>query len=245
MASPLPPQQLSLSVQLDDSATFDNFFIKEGSNNLQAIDVCQSIAENAESCSLVYLWGSKGAGRSHLLQALCHRSSAASIYLPLHEFVTENPLEVLADIEQMPIVVLDDLDQVSQNPGWSEQLFHLYNRIQDRQGVLIVSADAPPALIETPLADLKSRLSAMQIYRLDALADDQKESALILRARNRGMEMPEVVASYLLSHYSRDMSDQLGFLELLDQGTLSAQRKLTVPFVKQLLQQSNQQRDRP
>jgi len=221
-----------LSVRLDDSATFDNFYLEEGSVNVQAVSSLKSLT----SGDLLYLWGSEAAGCSHLLQACCHWFSQQAIYLPLRQLVAENPAEVLADIEQMPLVILDDLGCVAEQVDWSEQIFHLYNRIQDLKGILVVAAEAPPAGLRTPLADLKSRLSAMQVYKVSALEHEEKAAALILRAKNRGMDMSEKVAFYLLNHYSRDMSDQISILEQLDQASLEAQRKLSISLAKQVLE---------
>ena len=225
------PHQLSLSVHLDDSATFDNFYPGELSANTYVIDALKAAEQD-----LFYLWGNTGAGRSHLLQACCHWFSQQSLYLPLKDFMQENPADVLAGLEHMAVVILDDLNQVVERPDWSEQLFYLYNRIQDKKGVLVVSADRPPTAMETPLADLKSRLSAMHVFKIEALTDGSKAKALIHRAGRRGLDMPENVAQYLLAHYSRDMSDQIRLLDQLDQASLQAQRKLTIPLVREVVQ---------
>ena len=228
------PHQLPLSVRLDDSATFDNFYLAEGAINAAAVSSLKSLT----SGDFLYLWGSGAAGCSHLLQACCHWFSQRAIYLPLGQLAREDPADVLADAEQMSLVILDDLNLVAGRANWSEQIFHLYNRIQDLQGILVVAADAPPSALATPLADLESRLSAMEVHKINALEHEEKSAALILRARNRGMHMPEKVALFLLNHYSRDMSDQISILDQLDRYSLEAQSKLSIPLVKQVLENS-------
>ena len=120
--------------------------------------------------------------------------------------------------------------------AWAEQLFHLYNRIQERQGIFIVAAETPPMSVDTSLADLRSRLSAMQVHRISPLEDEDKVQALVFRAANRGMDMPEKVARYLLTHYSRNMADQITLLGKLELTSLEVQRKLSIPLVKQVLE---------
>lgn len=235
------PRQLSLSVRLDDSATFDNFYIaptESGAANAYAIGILKSCKQG----DFIYLLGNR-AGCSHLLQACCHWFSEKSVYLPLKQFVDENPADVLAGLEQMPMVILDGLNDVVGHAGWAEQLFHLYNRVQENNGCLVVSAKAPPKALETPLADLQSRLSAMQVHRVESLEDAEKSSALIQRAANRGMNMPESVAQYLLTHYSRDMGDLIQRLEQLDKASLEAKRKLSIPLVKEVLDNKQSEAD--
>jgi DnaA family protein len=66
------------------------------------------------------------------------------------------------------------------------------------------------------------------------LNDAEKAQALRLRARARGMEMPEAVASHLLQRHARDMAALFVLLERLDRASLAAQRRLTVPFVREV-----------
>ncbi|MEQ9208597.1 MAG: DnaA/Hda family protein, partial [Pseudomonadales bacterium] len=130
---------------------------------------------------------------------------------------------------------LDDLDSVVGQLDWAEQIFHLYNRLQQQGKVLVVSASCSPAEIQTSLADLQSRLSAMKVFRLQSLSDKQLQEALKLRAGFRGFELPQPVAEYLLRHFPRSIQHQIAFLDQLDVGSLEAKRKLSIPLVKELL----------
>lgn len=225
------PRQLSLSVRLDDHATFANYFSVPGSSNEQA----RSALQNLDIQDFIYLWGGAGTGRSHLLQALCREFTGNWMYLPLTELVQDEPASVLEGLDSLDMLALDDLDSVVSQPDWAEQIFHLYNRLQQQGKALIVSANCSPAEIQTPLADLQSRLSAMQVFRLQSLGDKQLQEALKLRARLRGFELPQSVAEYLLRHYPRSIQHQIAFLDQLDAGSLEAKRKLSIPLVKELL----------
>lgn len=223
--------QIPLSIGLNDSATFDTFYCHESSANSQAVNALKSAFEGG----FIYLWGSAGSGCSHLLQAFCNGVKSASIYLPLDQIAEQKPTEVLPGLDHMPIVVLDRIDAVIEQKDWAEQIFHLYNRLQEHNRVFLVAADCAPRDLQTPLADLQSRLSSMQVHRVQALSDEEKTQALIQRAAVRGMEMSTQVAEFLLTHYSRDMADQMQSLDVLDKGSLAAKRKLTIPLVKELL----------
>lgn len=221
--------QLPLRIGLRDSATFANFY--PGENG----PLCHALQQAAEP--FIYLWGGSGCGKSHLLQAACHEVSEAggtAIYLPLAEPEGLQP-QVLEGMEQMSLVCLDDLQAVAGKPDWELALFHLYNRLRDSGGRLIATADAPPAALQLGLADLVSRLGWGPVYQLSSPDDEVRSAALRLRAANRGMEMPPEVADYLLKRASRDMHALFSLLERLDEHSLAAQRKLTIPFVRDLI----------
>jgi DnaA family protein len=73
-----------------------------------------------------------------------------------------------------------------------------------------------------------------QIYRLQPLSDQEKGNALQLRAKLRGFELPEDVSRFLLKRLERDMRTLAVTLDKLDHPSICAQRKLTIPFVKEI-----------
>jgi len=226
-------EQLTLSgIRLQDEKTFENFNIE---NNHQIIDFLQAMLTGEEL--FAYLWGNSGVGRSHLLQAACHHAhylNKTAMYLPLSEFIHLSP-DVFDDLETMDLVAIDDLDVISNNTQWEEALFHLFNRLRHHNKYLLVAADNPPNQLAIALPDLLSRLTWGIVFRVNALTDEGKIKALCIRAEYRGMHMPEEVAHFLLRHYSRSSSDLFAALDKLDVASLAEQRKLTIPFVKQVL----------
>jgi DnaA family protein len=133
-------------------------------------------------------------------------------------------------------VCVDDVEAAAGYGAWEEALFHLYNRLIDSGGGLLVSAAVAPAQLAIRLPDLVSRLGAAPVYQLHPLNDDQSLEAMRLRARQRGFELPEETGRYLLRRLPRDLSALMSLLERLDTASLAAQRKLTVPFVKSVLE---------
>lgn len=222
-------QQLTLRIGLRDSATFANFF---PGDNAAPLHLLQQGAE-----PFVYLWGSPGSGRSHLLQAACHAEAArggAPAYLPFAE-LPPGGVALLEGLEQMSLVCLDDLQAVAGDGAWEEALFHLYNRVRDAGGRLLAAADASPAALPVALPDLRSRLAWGPVFQLQSLDDAGRLAALQLRAQARGMELGEEVGAYLLRRCPRDMHALFELLERLDQASLAAQRRLTIPFVRDLI----------
>ncbi len=221
--------QLALGIRLHDGARFENFL--PGANAAAVHEV----AEGMEP--FVYLWGADASGRSHLLQAACHAAAGEqrpAAYLPL---AGPDPLvpEVLEGLEGMALVALDDLHAVAGERSWELALFHFYNRAREAGCRVLVAADVPPAELPITLPDLSSRFGWGPTWRLQPLDDEAKCQALQMRARGRGLEMPDEVARYLLRHTSRDLHALFETLEQLDKASLAAQRRLTIPFVREQL----------
>lgn len=220
--------QLPLGIGLQDGARFENFHPGENGAALFAL------AEASEP--FVFLWGAPGSGRSHLLQAACRaaaESGRAAAYLPLAE-PGLSPL-MLDGMEAMAVVAIDDLQRIAGDVDWETALFHFYNRARDAGCRVLAAADAPPAECGVHLPDLCSRLGWGPTFRLQILDDAGKAAALQLRARRRGLEMPDEVVQFLLRRAPRDPHRLFELLDRLDRASLAAQRRLTVPFVREHL----------
>ena len=227
--------QLPLGLGLRDDATFDNYCVGDNEHALMSIrHLLQGTGE-----SFIYLWGERGVGRSHLLQACCHTLETVNrhaVYLPLAESSQLSP-EMLEGMEDLDFICLDDVSSVLGQRRWEEAMFHLYNRIQVTGAKLIIAADVVPSQLACIMPDLRSRLSQGLVMQIHPLDDEQKLAVLQLRAKHRGLELGDDVARYLLRHYPRNMASLFDVLIKLDKASLVLQRKLTIPFVKSVLDQ--------
>lgn len=229
------PAQLPLGVGLRDDATFANYYASSANASLVEYLNCQ-LKPDAEP--FVYIWGGPGSGRSHLLQAACHSASdqdKRALYLPLADLGHFPPL-MLEEIERLDLVAIDDLEHVVGRKRWEVALFHAFNRLRDAGKVLVIASNAPPRQLEVALPDLASRLSWGVTFHLHPLDDKERLGALQLRAKVRGMQLPEDVGRYILHRGPRELGELCRALETLDTASLSAKRKLTIPFVKSALQ---------
>lgn len=233
MISEISPQ-LTLGLGLRDEATFENFI--SGKNTEMVNELTQTA--KGQGNRRVYLCGTSGFGCSHLLQASCHaahQNRIGSVYLPLSQFISMTP-DVLAGLESLGLVCIDDLHMIAGRPEWEEAIFHLYNRVYDAGGSMIIAANDLPKSLSLKLPDLISRLSWGIVYQLHALTDDEKLIVLTMRAKRRGMTLSDEVGKYILTHCPRHMRTLIAALDALDSASLAAQRRLTIPFVKEVLQ---------
>lgn len=228
-----PPQQLSLSIQLQDDATFANYWVS--SENHLVNQVLQQFCVGRGDLSLV-VWGRSGCGLTHLVQACSHHSQLPIAYLPLRDALDLNPAEVCANLESSPLVCVDDIELIAGNKEWELAFFHLYNRLKDNGHRLLMASHANPASIAFGLPDLASRVLGSVIYRVAGLSDEDKAKALQMRAKARGMQMNKDVANYILKRAPRRMKDLFGILDQLDSASLQMQKKLSIRFVKDVLE---------
>ena len=142
-------------------------------------------------------------------------------------------------LQSRDLICLDDLDAIAGDRHWEAALFALCNAILDADKTLVVAAAMSPREAPIGLPDLKSRLSLLAAFQITALDDDHRLRALQLRARHRGLELPDETAGFLLNRSRRDMASLYELLDKLDLEALRAQRRLTIPFVRQVLSQQS------
>jgi len=225
--------QLPLGLVLKDSARFESYFPGLNNELLQHLQ----LAASGDGERLVYLAGAPGMGKTHLLQAACHSASQGgrrSSYLPVQALLQLNPA-VLEDLEQLDLVCLDDVSAAAGHPDWETGLFDLFNRVRAADTTLLVAAEQRPDLCGFTLPDLVSRLGWGVTYTLKALDDTDITAALSCRARGRGLELPEETAQFLLRRFPRDLPTLFALFDTLDTASLIEQRRLTIPFVKSVL----------
>lgn len=225
-------QQLPLGVRLPDRAVFASFL---PARNGQAVDHLRQVAD-AQLAGTTWLCGPPGAGKTHLLQAVCAQANTrmSAAYVPLRE-LGKLGVGVLDGLRQLECLCLDDLDEVAGQLEWERELFGLWGEIEESGGRLVTAAQSPPALLQWALPDMGSRFSASAVFQLRVLDEAEQQVALQLRARLRGFELPEETSRWLQRRYPRDMKRLYELLDTLDEAALVAQRRLTVPFIREVL----------
>lgn len=225
--------QLPLGLRLPATSRFDNFV---AGPNREAAAAVEQLAQGA-AAGMLFLAGAAGLGKTHLLQAACRAVESAggsSAYVPLSTLAAFDPA-ALEGLEHYALLAIDDIQSIAGNPAWEEALFHLYNRQREAGGRLIGAATATPEQLGLRLPDLRSRLAWGVLYALQPIDDAARLRVLALRARESGLDLPDETAQFLLRRYPRDLPVLLGLLERLDQAALASQRRLTVPFVRDVL----------
>lgn len=220
-------KQLALGVRLRADAVFESYWPGLNSEVIAAL--------RAQSTAPLWLWGAGGSGKTHLLQAVCAAAGEAAAYFPLDRSLALPP-EALAGFERTPVLCIDNVDAVAGDLGWERALFRLFNDAAELRTRLIFAAAAPPRRADWSLEDWRSRAAACVVYQLRELDDEGRIEALRLRAAQRGLQLPYDTSEYLLKRVPRDLRSLFDILDELDEASLAAQRRLTIPFIREALE---------
>ena len=223
-------KQLALPVRLRAEATFESFSAGPNREAVAALHTPGNLP--------IWLWGAPGSGKTHLLQATCAAAgSAAAAYFPVGN-TADLPPEALHGFASRGVLCIDDVEAIAGDLRWEQSLFELFNEALELHTRLIFAGAVPPGALPWALGDWRSRAAACLVYQLRELDDAGRIEALRLRALQRGLQLPPETADYLLRRMPRDLSSLLGLLDDLDEASLAAQRRLTIPFIKDALERS-------
>lgn len=183
----------------------------------------------------LYLAGPAGVGKTHLALAVCGAAEAAgrpAAYLPLKAAVGRLR-EALGAFGGCDLIALDDLDAIAGQRDDEVALFDFHNRARNDGIGLLYAAQATPDALALP--DLRSRLSQCTRVVLAPLDDDGRRDVLRERAQRRGLVLEDAALDWLLRRVDRDLASLTALLDRLDRASLAAQRRITVPFLRQAL----------
>ena len=227
--------QLPLALRWPRRQRFEHF---HAGANAAAVAAAQALALRSQA-PWVYLHGASGSGRSHLLLAACQAANTAGRrvqYLPLATL--GDHAAALRGVAGSEMLALDDLGAIAGNREAEHALFDLYNRARAEGSALLFAADAAPAQLGIELPDLRSRLGACTQFALKPLDDEERRAVLKAQAASRGIELDDSVLDWLFTRYARDLGALLDLLDRLDQASLAAQRRITIPFLREFLLES-------
>ena len=185
----------------------------------------------------IYLQGAEGVGKTHLALAACaaaETSGSRAAYLPL-QAARGRLADALHALEGNALAALDGLDAIAGDRADEVALFDFHNRARSAGIALLYTAHVAPAQLPLALPDLRSRLSQCTRIVLDPLDDAGRRDVLRERAQRRGLVVDEAAYDWLLRRVGRDLAGLTSLLDRLDRASLAAKRRITVPFLRELL----------
>jgi DnaA-homolog protein len=211
---------------------FETFRV--GQNTVAYQILLQWLQQSSPFTSL-YLWGDRGCGKTHLLQAACRHISergGLSAYLPLADLLAL-PTDVLEGLENMDLVCVDDIQIIAGVETWEQAVFSLYNLLKDNKIPLLLAAHVSPTQLNI-LADLISRFQSGGVYRLETLSETDQCLLLQAYAAELGLVLPENIAHYFINK-NNNLKTTIDWIEQLDGLAIGKKRKLSLHFVKDIL----------
>ena len=222
-------RQIPLDVSLSEYMTFETFYL--GPNK----SVVDSLRD--EKNQLIWLAGLEGFGKTHLLHAFINsheHENKKVLYLPMSESQDFTP-DILDNLAQYDLVAIDDIENIIGDMTWEEQLLKFYEDSYSTRNKILITAHDTPKGLNFLLPDLSSRFNLALIERLRPMNEDEMIKAILIHSKARGFDLPEDSAKYLINRVPRDVSVLIDMIKLLDYESLSMQRKLTIPFIKTVL----------
>ncbi|MBN8442582.1 MAG: DnaA regulatory inactivator Hda [Thauera sp.] len=225
-------KQLVLDIRPDAPPTLDNFV---SGANAELVAMLTLLADRATAAQLparhLYLWGTPGSGRSHLLRATIAMAREAG--RPTHLLAATDIDDALPETPDA-LLALDDVDQLRADAQVA--LFNAFNRARGNGQSLLLSGSCAPLGLSVR-EDLRTRIGQSLIYEVQPLDDDSRAAILATLAERRGLRLAEEVVEFLLRHGRRELSSLLAVLDALDAASLERKRPITLPLLREMMQQ--------
>ncbi len=228
-------RQLALGLAPSPAPAFDNFF---PGRNVEAVSALHSLASGQSGEQFVYLWGERGCGRSHLLQAAVAAASSRGI---IARYIAAG--EALPAVDSgVRMLAVDDVEKFDAQAQL--EFLRLYNELRERQGTVLAAGNVAPARLQLR-PDLLTRLGWGLVFQVHVLSDDDKRAALKRHAAARAFDLRDEIVEYLLRHLKRDLPSLMAVLDALDRYSLETKRPITLPLLRQLLQSESGESGNP
>jgi chromosomal replication initiation ATPase DnaA len=180
------------------------------------------------------LFGPAGSGKTHLAQVW--RAASGAVALDAAGLDAREPPELLGEAGAC---LLDDAEALFDGAGGQDRaerrLLHLYNLLVQRGGQLLVTGRLAPARWPVRLPDLRSRLAALPAVGLGAPGERLIEAVLVKLFADRQVRVDPPVIRYLVDRMERSLDAARTLAEALDRAALQAQRQVTVPLARRVL----------
>lgn len=179
------PESL-VSSTLNPRYTFDEFVV--GSTNQMAYHAALRVAdEPGQHFNPLFIHGSCGLGKTHLLQAICQRFSKQFngsngqppkkwLYLTGEQF-TNDFVEAIRThkteafrkrIRSADLLIIDDVHFLAHKKATQEEFLHTFNQIDTSGKQVVLASDCPPKSITSMTEGLISRFVSGMVVRIDA-----------------------------------------------------------------------------
>ncbi|SIP92543.1 DnaA regulatory inactivator Hda [Solilutibacter tolerans] len=224
-------RQLPLSLRYPPDQRLDAFVAPPAGALAQLSTLAASGAE------WLYFVGPHDAGKTHLALGFCAEVDAlakTATYLPLVAMAGRLREALPAPQPDMRIA-LDGIEHIAGKREDEVALFDFHNAARTVGAGVVYTAREVPDALGLVLPDLRSRLSQLTRIRLQPADDSTRAAILRLRAERRGLAMDDAAIDWLLKRVERDLGSLTVLFERLDRESLAAKRRVTVPFLREVL----------
>lgn len=215
-------EQLVLELAPAPEPTLDNF---HPGGNAAVLPAMRAALD--EGNGVLFLWGSPGSGKTHLLRAVVH---AARLRGMQSHYGRADGIPIAAEPGLIAVDDVEKLDGAAQTA-----LFDAYNRMRFAGGVILTAGAQPPTDLGLR-EDLRTRIASGVVMHLHPLTEAEKRVVLMAQAGQRGLVLAPEIMDYLLAHFARDLGALVAAIDTLDRYSLRTKRAITLPLLRQSMQ---------
>ena len=176
----------------------------------------------------LFIYGSTGLGKTHLLQAAGNRIAKdfprKKIKYISSEAFTSNFVSAIqsrsmdslrATYREADVFILDDVQFLSGKEKTQEELFHVFNTLYEKGKQIIFSSDRPPKAIPALEERLRSRFEGGMVADISAPDYETRLAILKSKAQELGLEITDEIYEYLANNIQRNIRELEGALNRL------------------------------
>ncbi|MEQ9643702.1 MAG: DnaA/Hda family protein [Alphaproteobacteria bacterium] len=165
----------------------------------------------------------------------CGKSHLATVWQLRADAVPVGDVAALVEASDLPPALLLEAADDYLASAEPAPLFHLYNRLAETGGHLLLTARTAPSRWTIDLPDLRSRLVAAPAVAIGAPDDDLLAALLAKLFADRQLKVSDDVISYLLPRIDRSFATARRLVDRLDAAALRARAPVTVPLARRVL----------
>jgi len=244
--SEAPPGARQL--QINPKYTFDSFVV--GPSNQFAVAACTAVANApGKAYNPLFLYGGVGLGKTHLVHAVGNHALRQNpnchvVYLSSESFT--NDLIHALEQHRMPefraryrekcdILLLDDIQFLSNKKQTMEEFFHTFNALHEGGKQIFVTSDKLPTEIEGFEERLRSRFQWGLIADIQPPEVETRVAILKKKAATDHIALPDDVALFLGTHIRSNVRELEGSLIRLSAFASLTGAALTVELAQDVL----------
>ena len=220
--------QIPINFSFCNAKTLDNYISGENKHLIKAL---KEFAKNNHG-QLIYLFGEKSTGKSHLCKAVFDIIEDTKILVNQHNFDALKEI----DFQNINYLILDDFEIILEKVNNEDTLFYYINEFIISKKSLLISSINSTEQITFTKKDLKSRLTSNLIFNIKEISDERKVEVLKNITEDIGWTIEENVCQYIMNHYRRDLFFLCNVLKSLDENSLALKKRVTIPFVKSIIE---------
>jgi len=232
---------------LNPEYVFDAFVV--GPCNRFAHAAAHGVADRpADAFNPLFLHGSVGLGKTHLMQAIAHRMRRNNpnvhiAFLSCEEFVNhfvgslqQGSISHFRDrYRKVDVLIVDDIQLLSRKQRTQEEFFHTFNALRAAQKQIVLSSDTPPEEIPDLQERLVSRFKWGLVAEIETPCFETRVAILRRKADRIGIDLPDNIADFIAEHVDRNVRELEGTLTHLHALSQLNGLPISLPLARQAL----------